>query len=81
VSRKRGIVATRASFTDETAPCGRVVAGTRYGDRDDEGLVLEHIYYGCGCQVFRDQFHDGSTHQRVLHHSGKVLVDEELRSQ
>jgi hypothetical protein len=79
--RTRGTVTTRTSFTDETAPCGRLVAGTRYSDRDEEGLVVEHIHYGCGCQDFRDNFHDGSIRRRVRHHSGKVLVDEELRGQ
>jgi len=74
-------VATRTSFTGETAPCGSRVDGTRYRDSDDEGMRVEHVHYGCGCQDFRDDFHDGSTHRRVTHHRGKVLVDEELRGE
>ena len=52
-------MATRTSFTGEAAPCGRVVDGTRYSDHDDAGMTLVHLHYGCGCQDFRDDFHDG----------------------
>ena len=72
---------TRTSFTGQRAPCGRVVDGARYSDRDDDGMVAEHLHYGCGCQDFRDDFHDGSTHHRVVHHNGHVLLDEELRGE
>jgi hypothetical protein len=44
-------------------------------------MRVEHIHYGCGCLDYRDDFHDGSTHHRVTHHSGKVLLDEELRGE
>lgn len=74
-------MATRTSFTEEAAPCGRVAGGVRYSDRDDEGLVVEHLHYACGCQNLRDEFHDGSFHRRVVHHNGKVLVDEEFRGE
>ena len=74
-------MATRTSFTGETAPCGRVVDGTRYSDRDEEGLVVEHAHYGCGCQDLRDDFHDGSTRRRLIHHNGRVLLDEEFRGE
>ena len=74
-------VATRTSFTGETAPCGRVVDGVRFSDRDDDGMLVEHLHYACGCSDFRDAFHDGSVHSRVTHHKGKVLVDEELRGE
>ena len=70
-------MATRTSFTGETAPCGAIVDGTRYRDSDDEGMRVEHVHYGCGCQDLRD----GSTHHRVIHHRGKVLIDEELRGE
>lgn len=74
-------MATRTSFTGEQAPCGRVVDGVLYSDRDDEGMVVEHLHYACGCQSLRDDFHDGSTHRRLVHHNGKVLQDEELRGE
>lgn len=72
-------MASRTRFTGGAAPCGRFVDGVRYSDRDDDGMVVEHLYYACGCQDFRDAFHDGSLHNRVVHHNGKVLVDEEHR--
>ena len=72
---------TRTSFTGERAPCGQVVDGARYSDRDDEGLLVEHLHYGCGCLDFRDDFHDGSTRHHIVHHNGKVLLDEELRGE
>ena len=53
------------------------MAGVRYTDRDDDGMVVEHLHYACGCQ----DFHDGSVHTRVVHHNGRVLVDEELRGE
>jgi hypothetical protein len=77
----RSTVATRTSFTGQTAPCGRVVDGVRYTDRDDDGMVVEHLHYACGCKNLLDEFHDGSTHSRVVHHSGRVLVDDELRGE
>ena len=77
----RCVVATRTSFTGERAPCGKVTDGVRYTDRDDDGMVVEHLHYTCGCQDLRDAFHDGSVHTRVVHHKGRVLVDEELRGE
>lgn len=74
-------MATRTSFTGETAPCGRLTDGVRYSDHDDEGLRVEHLHFVCGCQNLRDDFHDGSTRRRLIHHNGKVLVDEELRGE
>jgi hypothetical protein len=74
-------MATRTSFSNEIAPCGQAADGVRYSDRDDEGLRVEHLHYACGCQDFRDDFHDGSAHTRVVHHNGKVLVDVEARGE
>ena len=53
----------------------------RYSDRDDDGLVVEHLHFACGCQNFRDEFHDGSCTRKVVHHNGKVLVEDELRGE
>ena len=38
------------------------MAGVRYTDRDDDGMVVEHLHYACGCQNYREEFHDGSVH-------------------
>jgi hypothetical protein len=37
--------------------------------------------YSCGCRSTREEFHDGSVHRMVVHHSGKVLADEEWRGE
>jgi len=57
------------------------VDGARYRDEDDDGLRVEHVHYACGCQVSRDEFHDGSVTRRVVHHNGRVLVHEEFRGE
>jgi hypothetical protein len=71
-----GGMTTRSRFDNERAPCGRVVGGERAHDRDDEGLLMDHMRYDCGCSRLRDEFHDGSMRLRVVHHSGKVITDE-----
>ena len=69
-------MATKTEFETELAPCGQMVSGERYRDLDAEGLLLDHMYYSCGCRVILDEFHDGSVHHRIVHHSGKVVTDE-----
>jgi hypothetical protein len=39
------------------------------------------VTYSCGCQSHREEFHDGSVHVQIVHHRGRVLVDEELRGE
>jgi hypothetical protein len=53
-----------------------VVSGQHFRDQDDEGLILDHLHYACGCQSIRTVCHDGSVHSRVVRHDGKVVVDE-----
>ena len=67
---------TTTSLESERAPCGRVVSGQHFRDQDDEGLILDHLHYACGCQSIRTEYHDGSMHSRVVRHDGKVVVDE-----
>ena len=43
--------------------------------------MTEDMVFTCGCQVHREEFHDGSLHHMVVHHRGKVLVDEEFRGE
>ena len=69
-------MATTTRFENERAPCGRVVSGEHFRDQDDEGLILDHLHFGCGCQSIRTVYHDGSVHSRVVRHDGKVVVDE-----
>jgi hypothetical protein len=71
------MTATISGFKGEQAPCGRVVDGERHRDQDDdECLVSDDVFYDCGCRVIRHEYHDGGTHRQVVHHDGKVLVDE-----
>jgi hypothetical protein len=43
---------------------------------DGQGLLIEDTYYACGCRRMHRAYHDGSVRSTVLHHNGKVLVDE-----
>jgi hypothetical protein len=69
-------MATKTLFESEVAPCGLTVSGEHYRDRDDDGLLLDHMNYSCGCRRQLDEFHDGSVHNRIVHHKGTVLTDE-----
>jgi len=69
-------MSTTTRFDSDTAPCGMKVAGERIRERDDDGLLLDHVYFSCGCKVMHDEFHDGSVHRRVVRHDGHVLSDE-----
>jgi hypothetical protein len=64
------------SFHDKKAPCGRLVDGECHEDHDDEGLLINDLFYACGCRSLRHEYHDGSLSRKVVHHDGHVLVDE-----
>ena len=70
------MVGTKIHFMAEQAPCGKVVAGEHYMDRDDEGLVIRDEYYDCGCRRIRHEYHDGSTEARATRHDGKPVKGE-----
>jgi hypothetical protein len=57
------------------------VDGEHFRDQDDDGLVIDHLHYACGCQSVRNEFHDGSLHRRVVHHKGRVMADEREQGQ
>ena len=69
------------SFNSEQAPCGRMVSGQSYQDRDDETLLTLELDYACGCRSIRHEYHDGSMSRRVIRHDGTVLVDELLSAE
>jgi hypothetical protein len=52
------------------------VDGESYEDQDEEVLVTYEVDYACGCRSVRHEYHDGSVALKVVHHNGKVLVDE-----
>ena len=65
----------KSTFKNQVAPCGQTESGKTYEDRDEETLLTEECY-ACGCVVIRHEYHDGSVNRKVIHHNGKVLVDE-----
>ena len=64
------------SFKDQKAPCGRLCDGEHFEDHDDEVVVTQEVIYACGCQSIQHEYHDGCVSRRIVHHNGKVLVDE-----
>jgi len=67
---------TSTRFTAAEAPCGRRVEGEHYEAEDEQGLVTDELFYSCGCDTMRQEYHDGSFYRRVKRHDGKILVDE-----
>jgi len=72
---------TNHHFTCQQAPCGQIVDGDDYEDRDEEALVTQELDFACGCVSIRHEYHDGSVSRRVIHHDGDVLIDELLSAE
>jgi len=70
-----------SSFKGQPAPCGRVVDGESFEDRDEEVIITEEMDYACGCRSIRHEYHDGSVSRKVVRHDGTVLVDEFLSAE
>jgi hypothetical protein len=81
VAKEVAMAATSSSFSTQRAPCGRVVNGESYEDRDDEALLTEELNFACGCRIIRHEYHDGSVSRKVIRHDGRVLVDELLSAE
>ena len=64
------------SISSQEAPCGRIVAGECRHEEDDEGLMINDLFFACGCRNIRHEYHDGTFLQRIVHHNGRVLLDE-----
>ena len=65
-----------STFKSQKAPCGRIVDVEEYRDEDAQVLVTDEMLYACGCRTVRHEYHDGSVARKVVHHNGKVLLDE-----
>ena len=50
---------TTTRFTNEKAPCGQIVDGERFRDRDDECLLSDEMFYDCGCWSIRHEISRG----------------------
>lgn len=72
---------TNTSFKGQQAPCGRIVDGDHYEDRDEESLLTDELDFACGCRSIRHEYHDGSFSRKVVRHDGTVLVDELLTAE
>ena len=70
------MVGTKTHFKAERAPCGKIVPGEHYEDRDDYGLLLRDEYYDCGCRRIYHEYHDGSTEVDVIRHDHKPCRPE-----
>lgn len=70
------MVGTSTAFTEEKAPCGRRVRGSRYHEDDDSGMLCNDVSYACGCRMIVHTFHDGSCRTRIIRHDGRVLLNE-----
>ncbi len=70
------MVGTSTGFTNERAPCGKRVSGSRHHEGDASGMVFDDVMYTCGCRTFSHQFHDGSVRTRVIRHDGRVLSNQ-----
>lgn len=75
------MVATKTRFAPQQAPCGRLVEGETYQDRDEETLLTLEVDFACGCRTIRHEYHDGSVSERVVLHDGHVVVDELLSAE
>jgi hypothetical protein len=70
------VIGTKTPFTNEKAPCGRWVNGSRYFEDDGSGIRCDDVTYDCGCRSIEHQFHDGSCRTRVTRHDGRLLLNE-----
>ena len=73
------MVGTKIHFMAEQAPCGKIVPGDHYEDRDDYGLVIRDEYYDCGCRRIRHEYHDGTITTTATRHGrrhGKLISEE-----
>jgi hypothetical protein len=75
------MVPTNTIFRGQEAPCGQILGGEHYEDRDEQCLVTEEFDYACGCRSICHEYHDGSVSRKVVRHDGTVLVDELLAAE
>ena len=72
---------TTSRFTNEKVPCGQVIDGERFRDRDHEYLLSDEPSYDCGCWSIHHGYHDGTVSSNVVRHDGTVLEDEIIYGQ
>jgi len=75
------MTSTTTRFDPRLTPCGRHAGGEQSLTEDQQGLMTRDLSFDCGCQTHHEEFHDGSVHNQVVNHHGKVILDEELRGE
>jgi hypothetical protein len=75
------MVLTNVGFRSQQAPCGQIVDGETYQDQDEEAVVTQELDFACGCRTIQHEYHDGSVSRKIVHHDGRVLVDELLSAE
>jgi hypothetical protein len=81
VAKGVAMAIANSSFSTGIAPCGRLVNGESYEDRDDQALLTAEMDFACGCRAIGHEYHDGSVSRTVIRHDGRVLLDELLWAQ
>ena len=69
------------TFRGRQAPCGKTVDGQSYEDHDEDVVVTREVEYMCGCLSIQHEYHDGTISRKIVHHDGRVLVDELLSAE
>lgn len=72
---------TSGSFKSQPAPCGRIVDGESFRDRDADVVVTLKTEFTCGCHSIQHEYHDGAVSRTVIRHDGRVLIDELLAAE
>ena len=65
------------SFKGQPAPCGQLSDSEHYEDHDDD-FVTRGVEFACGCTSLHREYQDGSVSGRIVHHDGRIMVDELL---
>ena len=68
------------SFKGQPAPCGQLSDSEHYEDHDDD-FVTRGVEFACGCTSLHREYHDGSVSRRIVHHDGRVMVEELLSAE
>ena len=72
---------SNGTFKGQPTPCGRVEDSEHFEDHDDDCVVTRGIEFACGCRSLHHEYHDGSVSRKVVHHDGRVMVDELLSAE
>ena len=76
------MTATVSRFEPRVAPCRHVSAGEQFVTEDQQGLITEDLPLRLRVPgAPRRSSTTAASTTRIVHHNGKVLVDEEFRGE